>query len=152
MDKQSLTQHWQQLAGKSLGTTDWLLVDQNRIDTFADTTIDHQVIHIDPDATATKKIGGTIAHGFLSLSLLSYFSAQLTGEHVFQHTVLNYGLNRVRFLTPVPSGSEVRVHLSVQSIEEKPQGVLATMSAEMEIKDSPKPAFVAEKLILILFD
>ena len=83
---------------------------------------------------------------------MSYFSAQLTREHVFQHTVLNYGLNRVRFLTPVPSGSQVRAHLSVQNIEEKPQGVLATMSAEMEIKDSPKPAFVAEKLILILFD
>ena len=152
MDKQSITAHWQQLAGKDLGTTDWLLVDQNRIDTFADTTIDHQVIHIDPDAPATRKIGGTIAHGFLSLSLLSYFSAQLTHEHTFKHTVLNYGLNRVRFLNPVPSGSEVRVHLSVVNVEEKPQGLLATMSAEMEIKDTPKPAFVAEKLILILFE
>lgn len=152
MERQSLVSHWQQLNGKPLGTSDWLVVDQNRIDAFADTTIDHQVIHIDPQAPATKKIGGTIAHGFLSLSLLSYFSAQLTREHVFQHTVLNYGLNKVRFLTPVPSGSAVRVHLSVVNVEEKPQGLLATINAEMEIQDVPKPAFVAEKLILLLFD
>ena len=152
MDNQSLISHWEKLKGHSLGTSDWLVVDQKRIDSFADTTIDHQVIHIDPDAPATQKIGGTIAHGFLSLSLLSYFSAQLTHEHKFQHTVLNYGLNRVRFLTPVPSGSSVRVHLHVVDTEEKSQGLLATLGAEMEIKDAPKPAFVAEKLILLLFD
>lgn len=151
MQSDELLSHWQQLSGTELGTTEWLTIDQARIDSFADTTLDHQVIHIDPEAEATKILGGTIAHGFLSLSLLSYLSSTLTSPHVAGHTVLNYGLNRVRFLMPVPSGSDIRLQLKVVQAEEKSQGVLVTFNSEVEIRDRNKPAFVAEQLALILY-
>ena len=151
MQSNELLSHWQQLCGTDLGTTEWLTVDQARIDSFADTTLDHQVIHIDPDADATKKLGGTIAHGFLSLSLLSYLSSTLTSPHVAGHSILNYGLNRVRFLMPVPSGSDIRLHMKVVQAQEKSQGVLVTYNSELEIRDQDKPAFIAEHLALLLF-
>ena len=117
---------------------------------FADTTNDHQVIHIDPDAEATKALGGTIAHGFLSLSLLSYLNASLTRPLNGQRTVLNYGLNKVRFLSPVPTGASVRSHVTVVSAEAKPKGVLVTFNTEMEIRDHDTPALVAEQLALVI--
>ncbi len=151
MQNNELLSHWQNLVGTDLGTTDWLTIDQQRIDNFADTTLDHQVIHIDPQAPATKKLGGTIAHGFLSLSLLSHLSSTLTKTHIGDRAVLNYGLNRVRFLNPVPSGSDIRLHMKVKSVEGKTHGVLVTFSSEVEISDQHKPAFVAEQLALLLY-
>lgn len=151
MDKQTLISHWQNLAGQSLGTSDWLQVDQQRINAFADATLDHQVIHIDPQAEATKKLGGTIAHGFLSLSLLSYLVASLTRPHKDDHTVLNYGLNRVRFLTPVPADANIRLQSTVKEVLQKSNGVLVTLDNTLEIKGNQKPAMLAEKLILLLF-
>lgn len=151
MQNNELLSHWQSLVGTDLGTTDWLTIDQQRIDNFADTTLDHQVIHIDPQAPATKKLGGTIAHGFLSLSLLSHLSSTLTKTHIGDRAVLNYGLNRVRFLNPVPSGSDIRLHMKVKSVEGKTHGVLVTFSSEVEISDQHKPAFVAEQLALLLY-
>lgn len=143
--------HWQALVGNDLGTTDWFTIDQARIDKFADTTVDHQVIHIDPQAPATQKLGGTIAHGFLSLSLLSHLSSTLTKPHIGAHAVLNYGLNRVRFISPVPSGSDIRLHMKVKAVEEKPQGVLVTYHSEVELRDAEKPAFIAEQMGLLLY-
>ena len=151
MQNNELLSHWQSLVGTDLGTTDWLTIDQQRIDNFADTTLDHQVIHIDPQAPATKKLGGTIAHGFLSLSLLSHLSSTLTKTHIGDRAVLNYGLNRVRFLNPVPSGSDIRLHMKVKSVEGITHGVLVTFSSEVEISDQHKPAFVAEQLALLLY-
>lgn len=151
MQSDELLSHWQSLVDTDLGTTDWLTVDQDRIDNFADTTLDHQVIHIDPQAPATQKLGGTIAHGFLSLSLLSHLGGSLTRPHIGDRAVLNYGLNRVRFLTPVPSGSDIRLHMKVKTVEEKSQGVLVTYSSEVEIRDHDKPAFIAEQLALLLY-
>lgn len=151
MSTNELLEQCQQRVGEKLGTSDWLTIDQQRINDFADTTLDHQVIHIDPQAQATQALGGTIAHGFLTLSLLSYLSAQITSPLNADRTVLNYGLNRVRFLTPVASGSDVRLHMTIKSVEEKKQGVLVTYNSEVEIRDAAKPALIAEQLILILY-
>jgi len=150
MTEQTLLQIWQSRVGEKIGTTDWLTIDQKRIDAFADTTNDHQVIHIDPDAAATKAIGGTIAHGFLSLSLLSYWNEGLTKPLNGNRTVLNYGLNRVRFLNPVPSGAKVRSHLNVLAAVAKPKGVLITFNTEVEIQDHDTPALIAEFLTLVI--
>ncbi|MEM7257210.1 MAG: MaoC family dehydratase [Pseudomonadota bacterium] len=151
MDNAALLQHWQQLQGQSLGTSDWLQVEQQRIDAFADATMDYQVIHIDPQADATKKIGGTIAHGFLTLSLLSYLIESLTRTHTDNRTVLNYGLNRVRFLQPVPGDASIRLHASVKEVTDKSNGVLVTIDNTVDIQGQATPAMVAEKLILVLY-
>jgi len=150
MTEQTLLQMWQSRVGEKIGSSDWLTIDQDRINAFADTTKDHQVIHIDPDADATKALGGTIAHGFLSLSLLSYLNAGLTRPLNGNRTVLNYGLNRVRFLNPVSTGAEIRSHLSVISAEPKSKGVLITYKAEVEIRNHDKPALIAEQLALVV--
>lgn len=151
MRNEEFLAHWQKMAGTDLGTTPWLHIDQDRINAFADTTLDHQSIHVDPQAPATQKLGGTIAHGFLSLSLLSHLSAILMKPHTGQHTVLNYGLNKVRFISPVASGSDIRLHMKVIAAEEKPQGILVTWHSEVEIRNVEKPAFIAEQLALLLY-
>jgi acyl dehydratase len=150
MVDETLIQTWQSRVGQKIGSSDWLTIDQDRINAFADTTNDHQVIHVDPDADATKALGGTIAHGFLSLSLLSYLNSSLTRPLNGQRTVLNYGLNKVRFLSPVPTGAAVRSHVTVLSAEVKPKGVLVTFNTEMEIRDHDTPALVAEQLALVV--
>ena len=150
MAEQTLLQIWQTRVGEKIGTSDWLTIDQDRINAFADTTKDHQVIHIDPDADATKALGGTIAHGFLSLSLLSHLNAGLTRPLNGDRTVLNYGLNKVRFLNPVPTNADIRSHLSVVAAEAKSKGVLITYKAEVEIRNHDKPALIAEQLALVL--
>ena len=146
----TLIQTWQSRMGEKIGTSDWLTIDQNRINAFADTTLDHQVIHIDPDADATRALGGTIAHGFLTLSLLSYLNGNLTQALNGNRTVLNYGLNKVRFLSPVPTGADIRSHLSVVAAETKPRGVLVTFNSEIEIRNHDTPALVAEQLALVV--
>lgn len=150
MSTNALLQQWQERLDQKLGTTDWLTVDQDRINAFADTTNDHQVIHVDPQAAPTIALGGTIAHGFLTLSLLSYLSAELTRPLNGDRTVLNYGLNKVRFLTPVASGSDIRLHMHLKKVDEKSQGVLITYLSEIEIRNNEKPAMIAEQLVLIL--
>lgn len=150
MVDQTLIQTWQSRVGEKIGSSEWLTIDQDRINAFADTTKDHQVIHIDPEADATKALGGTIAHGFLTLSLLSYLNATLTRPLNGNRTVLNYGLNKVRFLSPVPTGSDVRSHLSVVAADAKPKGVLVTFNSEIEIRNHDTPALVAEQLALVV--
>ena len=150
MAEQTLLQNWQSRVGRKVGTSDWLTIDQHRINAFADATIDHQEIHIDPDAMATKALGSTIAHGFLSLSLLSHLNTGLIKPLNGDRTVLNYGLNRVRFLNPVATGADVRSHLSVVAASAKQKGVLITFNAEVEIKDRDTPALIAELLILVI--
>lgn len=151
MNNDSLTTHWASLIGSTLGTTDWLEIDQAKIDAFADVTSDHQVIHVDPDAFATKELGGTIAHGFLGLSMLSYLSHGLLEPHINNNVVLNYGLNRVRFITPIPASSKIRLTATVITTEAKSQGVLVTYQSQVDIDQHEKPAFVAEQLILIMY-
>ena len=137
--------------GKELGVSDWFVVDQERINKFADVTEDHQFIHIDEEA-AKPLFGSTIAHGFLSLSLLPHLASQSGGsvpENV--KAGINYGLDKVRFINPVPSGSKVRVRSTLKDVSEKNPGQwLLKSEAVMEIEGVDKPAYVAESLTLFI--
>jgi acyl dehydratase len=136
--------------GTEIGLSSWLTVDQSRIDAFAEATEDRQFIHIDPEAAAQTQFGGTIAHGFLSLSLLSRMAADamLIPEGV--KMAVNYGLDRVRFLAPVRSGSRVRGRFTLDSIEEKAPGqLLMRHVVTVEIEGEDKPALTAVWLGLI---
>ena len=136
--------------GKEVGISSWLLVDQDRIHAFAEATEDRQFIHVDPDAAAQTPFGGTVAHGFLTLSLLSRMAAE--GMLVPQglKMAVNYGLDRVRFLAPVRSGKRVRGHFSLDSIDEKAPGQwLMRHNVTVEIEGEDKPALTAVWLGLI---
>lgn len=130
--------------GTEVGLSSWLTIDQGRIDEFAEATEDHQFIHVDPEAAAKSPFGGTIAHGFLTLSLLSRMAAEgmLVPDGV--RMALNYGFDRVRFLAPVKSGSRVRGRFTLDSIEEKAPGQwLLRHTVTVEIEGEDKPALTA---------
>lgn len=137
--------------GEEVGVSSWITIDQARIDTFADATEDRQFIHVDPSAAAQTPFGGTIAHGFLSLSLLSRMGAEAMLMPDGMKMAINYGLDRVRFLAPVRSGSRVRGRFTLDSVEEKVPGQwLLRHHVSVEIEDEEKPALAAEWLTLIL--
>src|SRR6476469_6729976 len=130
--------------GTEVGVSSWLSIDQARIDEFADATDDHQFIHVDPEAAAKTQFGSTIAHGFLTLSLLSRMAADamLVPEGV--KLAVNYGFDRVRFLAPVKSGKRVRGRFTLDSIEEKAPGQwLLRHTVTVEIEGEQKPALTA---------
>ena len=138
--------------GKDIGTSDWVTIDQERINKFADATMDNQFIHVDPQQ-AEPIFGSTIAHGFLSLSLVAGIPFQQEIGLVLEGTKmgLNYGLDKVRFLSPVPVNSEVRISMKCIDITEKNPGqFLAKNEVTMEIKGVEKPAFVAETLSMFV--
>ncbi|MDP9422608.1 MAG: MaoC family dehydratase [Pseudomonadota bacterium] len=136
--------------GQSVGTSDWIEVDQDRISAFADATDDHQFIHVDPTAAAAAGFGGTIAHGFLSLSLLSRMAADAMLVPDTTKMAVNYGLDRVRFLAPVKSGKRVRGHFTLDSADEKAPGqLLLKHQVTVEIEGEDKPALTAQWLGLI---
>ncbi len=139
--------------GQNVCVSAWALVDQQRIDTFAWTTGDFQWIHIDPArAAAQSPYGGTIAHGFLTLSLLGqFFEAFLSYALPFCDMGLNYGLNRVRFTHPVRSGSRVRCRLQLDKVEAVPHGLQLTFGVTIEIEGEERPACVAESVVRRLF-
>ena len=135
------------LVGTVIGVSDWIEVSQDRINQFADVTEDHQFIHINEDMAKMTPFGGTIAHGFLTLSLLSKFSesAGLVIEGVKMG--VNYGFNNVRFLAPVPSGAKVRGQFTLkEAIEKKPGQFLLTYEVSVEIDGHEKPALIADWL------
>ncbi|MEC7912133.1 MAG: MaoC family dehydratase [Pseudomonadota bacterium] len=132
--------------GKDLGTTEWFTVDQERINKFADATDDHQFIHVDSEK-ATPIFGSTIAHGFLSLSLTAGIGGDIALVVEGAKMGLNYGLDKVRFLSPVPVDSRIRINSVIMDITEKNPGqFLVKSSVTMEIEGVEKPAFVAETL------
>jgi len=136
--------------GTEIGLSSWLTVDQARIDAFAEATEDRQFIHTDPAAAAQTPFGGTIAHGFLSLSLLSRMAADAMIIPEGVKMAVNYGLDRVRFLAPVRSGSRVRGRFTLDSIEEKAPGqLLMRHVVTVEIEGEDKPALSAIWLGLI---
>ena len=136
--------------GQEVGVSGWLTVDQTRIDAFADATEDRQFIHVDPAAGARTPFGGTIAHGFLSLSLLSRMAAEATLLPDGLTMAVNYGFDRVRFLAPVRSGSRVRGRFVLDSLEQKAPGQLLMRHAvTVEIEGEDKPALTAVWLGLI---
>ena len=131
--------------GAEFGPSSWIEVSQDRIDAFADATGDHQWIHVDAERAATGPFGGTIAHGYLTLSLLPVMSYEVVPRQDGGMAV-NYGLNRVRFPAPVPSGSRVRGTFRVDAIDEFDGGFQATMTATIERDGGEKPVCVAELL------
>ena len=138
--------------GTEVGVSDWVIIDQKRIDKFADATMDHQFIHVDPEQ-ATPVFGSTIAHGFLSLSLVAGIPFEQEIGMVLEGTKmgLNYGLDKVRFLSPVPVNSEVRMRMKCINVTEKNPGQFLTkIEVTMEIKGIEKPAFVAETLSMFI--
>ncbi|MFC3897423.1 MaoC family dehydratase [Lentzea rhizosphaerae] len=131
------------LTGKNLGHTDWLQIDQGRVNTFADATDDHQWIHVDQDRAAEGPFGGTIAHGYLTLALLIPLMTQLLDISGVRMSI-NYGLDKVRFPAPVPVGAKIRLTGQVASVDEvKGDGVQITIDFTVEIEGSDKPACVA---------
>jgi acyl dehydratase len=136
--------------GSEIAVSTWLTVDQERIDAFADATEDRQFIHTDPAAAAQTPFGGTIAHGFLTLSLLSRMGAEAMLIPDGLKMAVNYGLDRVRFLAPVKSGKRVRGRFILDSVEEKAPGqVLMRHTVTIEIEGEEKPALTAIWLGLI---
>ncbi|AGH50617.1 MULTISPECIES: MaoC family dehydratase [Sphingomonadales] len=137
---------YQAKVGETVGSSEWILIDQAMIDRFADATGDHQFIHVDPERAKQTPFGGTIAHGFLTLSLLPVMREKSDVPTIEGLKMgLNYGGNKVRFLTPVPSGSRVRGHFKLLEFAEKGPGryqETAELSVEIEGKD--KPALIAE--------
>ena len=132
---------------EALGHSDWLLIDQERINGFAESTDDFQFIHVDEKAAAKTPFGGTIAHGFLTLSLLSSLCSDLMLKIDGTVMSLNYGFDKVRFLTPVKVGSRVRAHAKLlESVEKNPGQILAKHEVTIEIEGEDKPALVAEWL------
>jgi acyl dehydratase len=134
------------MVGEELAVSNWFMVDQGRINQFADATGDHQWIHVDPDRAASGPFGATIAHGFLTLSMLPLFIQDALRFDDVRMSV-NYGLNRVRFTAPVPVGSELRARFRLVGIEDVAgQGMQVTMEATIERKGSDKPVCVAETI------
>ena len=133
--------------GVDLGITDWLEIDQHRIDSFAVATGDEQWIHVDPERAAAGPFGGTIAHGYLTLSLLAPLTAQLLDVHGVTMAI-NYGLDRVRFLQPVRSGSRVRASASITSADPVGLGVRVGVKIVVEIDGESKPALIADIIVL----
>ena len=133
-----------EFVGHEVGVSDWITVGQDRIETFADATEDHQFIHVDPDLARQTPFGGTIAHGFLSLSLMSRMAAEATLLPDSLKMAVNYGLDRVRFLAPVKSGKRVRGRFVLDSVEEKAPGqYLMRHTVTVEIEGEDKPALTA---------
>ena len=140
---------FEDLVGSALGPSSWMVVDQDRIDAFADATDDHQFIHVDPDAAASGPFGTTIAHGFLTLSLASALLSEVAVFPDDQVMAVNYGLNKLRFLAPVPAGSRIRLRATITDITARSAGsYLVTHDVEIEIEGEPKPALVAQMLTL----
>lgn len=138
-----------QYVGKSLGHSAWLTIDQQRIDRFAEATGDHQFIHVDPQRAAQTAFGGTIAHGFLTLSLIPTLIEDILVLPQGLKMVVNYGLDSVRFIQPVKVDSQVRLHVELADVQQKRPGQwLLKAIATLEIKDEDKPAYRAESLSL----
>ena len=132
---------------RDLGVSGWERIEQGQIDRFAEATHDRQWIHVDPDAAAQGPFGSTVAHGYLTLSMLPYFMAQILNVSDARMGI-NYGTERVRFTAPVPVGSEVRLKARLLSSERRGEGVLFRVGVEVEIRDSEKPALVGEVVYL----
>lgn len=135
--------------GADLGTSEWVEITQERVDAFADATGDRQWIHVDVERASTGPFGGTIAHGYLTLSLVPWLGSQvftLGGDGA----ALNYGTNKVRFPQPVPVGSRIRTHVSVAEAQQVKAGIQVVFRHSIEIEGQDKPGCVAETVVLLL--
>ena len=133
------------LAGQELGVSNWLNVSQERINTFADATGDHQYIHVDPERAKDGPFGGTIAHGFLTLALFIPLWSEIL-EVTDASTLVNYGLDRVRFTSPVPAGANVRLRATLTTVTEVMGGLQLHVDGVIEIEGQERPAVVVESI------
>ncbi len=141
---------FKEVEGKEAATGDWMEIDQEIVNQFADVTHDHQFIHVDPERAKATPFGGPIAHGFLTLSLLTHLGASAKPENTnparFAGMVMgvNYGFDKVRFINPVPVGSKIRVHTLLSKVELKGSAIQQTRTMTVEIEGQEKPALVAD--------
>ena len=141
------------LIGTETGLSDWILVDQTMIDAFAHATDDHQFIHVDPERAAQSPFGGTIAHGFLTLSLLSTMNYNCLPKVREQTMGINYGFDTVRFVAPVKSGARIRGHFILADARFRGAGMLmTTYEVSIEIENEKKPALTATWITIVQFD
>jgi acyl dehydratase len=141
------------MVGRDLGTSEWFLIDQARVDEFADVTLDHQFLHVDPERAKATPFGGTIAHGFLTLSLLVHLSLPFIPTLANRKLVVNYGFDKVRFAAPVRVGKRIRALAKLGEVtERKPGNVVLRVDVTVEIEGEDKPALVAEWLSLHVVD
>ena len=141
----------QEYVGQPLEPSAWVRIDQNMIDTFADATMDHQFIHVDEERAAQTPFGSTIAHGYLTMSLISHFLAECSIRPDNAVMALNYGSDKVRYLQTVKVNSEIRAQATLMSVSEKAPGQILTKTGiTIEIKGKEKPALVAEILSLFI--
>lgn len=141
----------QSRVGEEVGASDWFTVDQARIDAFADATLDHQYIHVDPERAAETPWGTTIAHGYLTLSLLPHLMSgvRLAPENTVM--AINYGSDKIRFLQAVPVGSEIRARVTLADVTDKGEGrYLVRTTVTVDIKGEERPALIAETLSLFV--
>ena len=144
-------QEYQDAVGRTFGPSEWLLIDQARINLFAEATGDHQWIHVDPQRAAEGPFGGTIAHGFLSLSLVNYFLPQLVRAEGMRHGI-NYGVDRVRFPAALRSGAQLRARVEILAVEDLGEGaVQVKMRVTLEAQGVEKPVCVADTLSRLYF-
>ena len=143
--RQELTQR----IGEQLGVSEWFSVDQQRVDAFADITLDHQFVHVDPERARATPFGGTIAHGFLTLSLLVHLCLPFIPVLAGRKLVVNYGFDKVRFAAPVKVGKRIRAVATLGAVEERKLGqVIMRVDVTVEAEGESKPALVAEWLSL----
>jgi acyl dehydratase len=135
--------------GEEIGPSEWFEVTQERVDAFADATNDHQWIHVDIDRAKDSPFGGTIAHGYMTLALIPFFTSQLFALTT-PGAKLNYGTNKVRFPAPLPVGGRVRATASVAEVNESGAGIQLVTRYTLEIEGQDKPACVAETVVLLL--
>ncbi len=136
--------------GTEVGVSDWILVDQARIDAFAECTGDHQFIHVDPVRAAATPFGTTIAHGYLTLSLIPMMTYASVPSIEGAKMGVNYGMNKLRFMAPVKSGKRVRGHFNLAAVDQRPDGSYQlTMAVTVEIEGETKPALVGESVSLV---
>lgn len=135
--------------GETMGPSEWLLVEQQRIDAFADVTGDHQWIHVDPGRASLGPFGRTIAHGYLTLSLLPMLASQVLAFDTGR-PALNYGSNKVRYPSPVPVDSHIRLSATITRVEPVAMGSQVTVTYVIEVEGQEKPACVAEAVVLLL--
>lgn len=144
-------QKLQGLVGTEIGVGEWMEITQERVDAFAAATDDHQFIHVDPDLAAQTPFGGTIAHGFLTLSLIVPMVAKIAIDVGYPVMGINYGLNKVRFPTPVPVGSRIRARYTLDSVDEVAGSLQLTRTVTIEVEGTEKPAMVAESLVRLYY-
>lgn len=140
-------EEYRSLVGKEVGVSRWFDIEQSRIDGFAEVTQDHQFIHVDPERAAQTPFGGTVAHGFLSLSMLAAMAFEALPEIEGRQMAVNYGFDRVRFMAPVRSGSRIRARFVLKEIVDRgPKEFMTRSEVTVEIEDGTKPALVADWL------